>query len=59
MEDCAKVLTLISQVQLTKAPENLKCDKKQLKQYQSLLGELMHLMVQTRPNLAYFVSQLA
>ena len=33
MEDCAKVLTLISQVQLTKAPENHKYDKKQLKQY--------------------------
>ena len=59
MEDCAKASTPISQVQLTKAPENYTCDKEQLKQYQSLLGELMHLMVQTKPDLAYSVSRLA
>lgn len=28
MENCAKFFTFISQVQLTKTPENYKCDKK-------------------------------
>lgn len=59
MENCAKVATPMTQVQLTKASEGYQCEKDQLAQYQSLLGELMHLMVQTRPDLAYCVSRLA
>ena len=59
MENCAAVSTPMTQVQLTKAPDGYKCEKDQLTQYQSLLGELMHLMVQTRPDLAYCVSRLA
>ena len=35
----------MTQVQLTKAPDRYKCEKDQLAQYQSLLSELMHLMV--------------
>lgn len=59
MEDCKAASTPMAQVLLTKAPEGYTCDKAQLTQYQSLLGELMHLMVQTRPDLAYCVSRLA
>lgn len=59
MDDCAKLFTPISQVQLNKAPENYKCGKKQLIQYQSLLGELMLLMAQIRPDLSHSVSRLA
>lgn len=42
MEDCARTSTPMTQVQLTKALDGYKCDKDQLAQYQSLLGELMH-----------------
>lgn len=58
-EDCAKAATPMTHVQLTKAPDYYKCDKDQLKPYQSLLGEPIHLIVQTRPELWYCVSRLA
>lgn len=41
MEDCAKAATPMIQVRLTKAPNDYKYDKDQLKKYLSLLGELM------------------
>ena len=59
MEDCKSVTTPMTQVPLIKPSADYQCDKEQLHQYQSLLGELMHLMVQTRPDLAYCVSRLA
>lgn len=48
----APVAIPMTEVKLTKAPEAYKCNEKELKAYQTLLGELMHLMVQTRPDLA-------
>ncbi len=59
MEECAPVATPMTEVKLKKAPSGNKCPEKQLKAYQILLSELMHLMVQTRPDLAYSISRLA
>ena len=59
MENLTPVSTPMTEVKLSKAPEDYKCNEKELKAYQTLLGELMHLMVQTRPDLAYAVSRLA
>lgn len=59
VQNCAKVSTPMTGVELTKRPKGYECDKDQRTQYQSLLGELTHLMEQTRPDLAYCVSHLA
>lgn len=59
MEKCARVLTPMTEVKLEKAPEGFTTHPKELKEYQTLLGELMHLMVQTHPDIAYAVSRLA
>lgn len=59
MENCASAPTPMTKVPLKKAPKGYKCEKPLLKAYQSLVGELMHLMVQTRPDLAQSVSTLA
>ena len=47
IEECAKATTSMTQVLLIKASEKYKCNSDQLNQYQSLLGKLMYLMVQT------------
>ena len=44
---------------LEKAPEGFTADPKDLTDYQTLLSELMHLMVQTRPDLAQAITRLA
>jgi hypothetical protein len=59
MEECAPVSTSMTEKRLNKALSEYKCPENQLKQFQILLGELMHLMIQTRPDLAYSVSRLA
>lgn len=59
MEDCATASTPMTAVPLTKAPKDYQCDKKQLAHYQTLLGKLMHLMVQIRPDLAFCISRPA
>ncbi len=58
MEECAPVATSMTEIKLKKAPSGYKCLEKQLKAYQILLSELMHLMIQTRPDLAYSISRL-
>ena len=58
MENSNPVSTPMTEVKLKKAPEGYKCNEKELKAYQQLLGELMHLMVQTRPDLAYATSSI-
>jgi hypothetical protein len=59
MKECAFVATSMIEIKLKKALSNYKCLEKQLKAYQILLSELMHLMIQTRLDLAYSVSRLA
>ncbi len=59
MEECALVATSMTEVKLKKAPSSYKCPEKQLKAYQILLSELMHLMIQTRLDLAYSIPRLA
>ncbi len=59
MEECAPVATSMTEIKLKKAPSGYKCLEKQLKAYQILLGELMHLMIQARFDLAYSVSRFA
>jgi hypothetical protein len=45
MEDCAFVFTLMTENKLKKTPPRYKCLDNQLKQFQILLSELMHLMI--------------
>ncbi len=60
IENCTSVTTPIMQdFKLSKASEKQICDPKTQADYRTLLGELIHLMVQNRPDLAYFVSKLA
>ena len=59
MKDCTPVRTPMTEVKLEKAPDGYIAEENNLKDYQTLLGELMHLMVQTRPDLAQSVSRLA
>lgn len=51
--DCAAVLTPMPQVSLAKVLEGYTSEAESLTH---LLGELMRLMVQTRPDLAYWIS---
>ena len=59
MEDCNPVLTPMKTDKLKKADDGYECPPKEKKAYQTLLGELMHLMVKTRPDIAYAISRLA
>jgi hypothetical protein len=58
MKECSSVLTSMIEIKLAKPPLNYVCDKTELKEFQTLLRELMHLMMQTRSNIAYSVSRL-
>ncbi len=58
MKECSLVLTSIIEIKLTKSSLSYVCDKIELKEFQTLLRELMHLMMQIRSNIAYFVSWL-
>ncbi len=59
MKECAFVSISMTEKRLNKAPSRYKCLENQLKQFQILLDELMHLMIQTRLDLTYSVSRLA
>jgi hypothetical protein len=59
MKDSAFVSISMTENKLKKALSKYKCFENQLKQFQILLSELMHLMMQTRFDLAYSVSRLA
>jgi histone deacetylase 1/2 len=59
MKECAFVHTSITETKLKKALSRYKCLENQLKQFQILLSELMHLMIQIRFDLTYSVSRLA
>jgi hypothetical protein len=59
MKKCAFVIISMIEIKLKKTLSGYKCFEKQLKQFQMLLGELMHLMIQTRSDLAYSMSRLA
>lgn len=58
MKECALVSTSMTDVKLNKPSDDFTCSQNELKQYQILLEELMHLMMQTRLDLAYSVSRL-
>jgi hypothetical protein len=59
MQECKSSSTPMAEKLLQKAPEDWKCGEKELHRYQKLIGEVMHLMVKTRPDIAYAVSRLA
>jgi hypothetical protein len=59
MKECAFVIISITKIKLKKAFSDYKCFEKQLKQFQMLLNELMHLIIQTRLDLTHSVSRLA
>jgi hypothetical protein len=59
MKECALVLISMTEIKLKKTFSGYKCFENQLKQFQMLLDELMHLMIQIRLDLAYSVSRLA
>jgi hypothetical protein len=59
MKNSAFVATSMIKTKLKKAFPGYKCLEKQLKTYQILLNELIHLMIQIRLDLAYSVSRLA
>jgi hypothetical protein len=59
MKECAFVFILMTENKLKKTFSRYKCLENQLKQFQILLSELMHLMIQIRFDLAYSVSRLA
>lgn len=58
MENCSSVRTPMTEVKSERAPNGYIADPTELVAYQTLLGEVMHLMVQTRPDLAQAVSRL-
>ena len=60
MENYAGALTpMMHNIKVSKNSDKYVCDAKTQANYRTLLGELMYLMVQTRPDLAYSVSRLA
>lgn len=60
MENCAGIPTpMMHNLKLSKNSDEHVYDAKMQADYPTLLGELMYLMVQTRPDLAYSVSRLA
>jgi hypothetical protein len=59
MKDCALVSIFMTENKLRKASSGYKCFENQLKQFQILLSELMHLMIQIRLDLIYSISRLA
>ncbi len=59
MKDCAFVSISMTENKLKKSFSKYKCLENQLKQFQILLDELMHLMIQIRLDLTYSISRLA
>ena len=60
IKNCASVATLmINNLKLSKDLDKHIYDAKMQTNYKTLLGELMYIMVQTQPDLAYSISRLA
>ena len=59
MQDCSPASTPMMEARLKKALDGYICEPQTLKEYQTLLGEIMHLMLKICPDLAYSVSRLA
>jgi hypothetical protein len=59
MKKCAFVFISMTEIKLKKSLSEYKCPNNQLKQFQMLLDELMHLMIQTRFDLEYSMFKLA
>lgn len=60
IENCASITTsMMKEVKLSQSSDKNACNAKTQAHYRILLGELMYLMVQTRPDFAYSVSKLA
>ncbi len=58
MKECSFVSISMIEVKLKKSLFIYVCGQKELKNFQTLLEELMHLMMQTRSDIAYAVSRL-
>ena len=59
MTNCKAAKTPMEErIQLTKAPKDYVADLTDLKLYQQLEGTLMHLSIQTRPDITYAVNKL-
>lgn len=59
MQDCQLAPTPMIEIRLKKALNSYTCKPQALKDYQTLLGRIIYLMIKTHPNLAHFVSRLA
>ncbi len=53
MKKCAFVVISMTEIKLKKSLSEYKCSNNQLKQFQMLLDEFMHVMIQIRFDLAY------
>jgi sulfur relay (sulfurtransferase) DsrF/TusC family protein len=58
MKECFFVSISMIEVKLKKSSLIYVCDQKELKNFQTLLEELMHLMMQTRFDITYVVFRL-
>lgn len=54
MQNCSPVSMLMIEAKLKKALNSYICEPQMLKDYQKLLGEIMHLMIKICPDLAFF-----
>ena len=59
MKNCVVVITSMMKTNLVKTSEDHHCQIVDLKIYQVLIKSLMHLMIQTRSDIAFVVSKLA
>lgn len=59
MQDYNPIFIPMIEARLEKAPDSYICGPQTLKGYQILLGGIMYLIVKMRPDLVYFVFQLA
>jgi hypothetical protein len=59
MKKCVSASILMIETKLTKTSDDYICNQTHLKDYQILLDELMHLMIQIRSDIAYSISRLA
>jgi hypothetical protein len=59
MKECAFVSTSMTENKLKQSSSRYKCLENQLKQFQILVEELMHLMIQIRFDLTYSILRLA
>ncbi len=58
MKECSFVLISMIEIKFKKSSFIYACDQKELKNFQTLLKKLMHLMMQTRSDITYVVFRL-